>query len=246
MDKPVLLMIHGLVGSLDYFDPASRLAGATVETCDLLGYGTFGNVLPGQLTLETQVEHVAERIRALGRTGVWVLGHSMGGAIALLLADRHAGLVEGLINVEGNFTLKDAFWSSVIVAKPPEEWRDEYMNMQRDIAGWLERCGVRPTPQRVQWGEHLLANQPADTVYAMSKALLTQPGRPSYLEAASRIVERGVPVHLIAGERSAAAWDVPDFVRAAAKSYTVIPDVGHIMMLEKPDEFCKTVDRLFC
>lgn len=42
-------------------------------------------------------------------------------------------------------------------------------------------------------------------------------------------------VHLVAGERSAGGWDVPDWAKTAAASDTVVPGVGHMMMLEEPD-----------
>ncbi len=51
-------------------------------------------------------------------------------------------------------------------------------------------------------------------------------------------------MHLVAGERSAADWDVPDFVRRAARSYTEQPGAGHLMMLEDPDAFCQIVNEI--
>ena len=53
-------------------------------------------------------------------------------------------------------------------------------------------------------------------------------------------------MHWVAGERSAADWDVPDFVRRAARSYTVQPGAGHLMMLEDPDAFCQIVNEIMC
>ena len=49
-------------------------------------------------------------------------------------------------------------------------------------------------------------------------------------------------LNLIAGERSAEAWDVPAFVLAAARSYTEIAGAGHLMMLEEPAVFCRAVE----
>ena len=42
---------------------------------------------------------------------VHIVGHSVGGAIASLVALHHQELLASLTTVEGNFTLKDAFWS---------------------------------------------------------------------------------------------------------------------------------------
>ena len=67
-------------------------------------------------------------------------------------------------------------------------------------AGWLTRCGVEPTEQRVTWAKQILANQPAATVYAMSRSLVGQTESPDFLGAVRRVVDRGIRVHLIAGE----------------------------------------------
>ncbi|UCG33260.1 MAG: alpha/beta hydrolase, partial [Phycisphaerales bacterium] len=196
------------------------------------------------LTLAAQAAHVAEYAERLRRGPVWLLGHSMGGAIVMMLADERPELVAGIINVEGNLTLKDAFWSSRIIRKNPAEWAEEYGAMLTDISATLRRWGIDPTPQRIRWMGHVLRNQPPKTVYAMSEALVAETQPPEYLEAVQRVVNRGRPLHLIAGEKSAGAWDVPEFVRAGAESYTKQRNVGHLMMLEEPDEFCHIINRL--
>ena len=137
--------------------------------------------------------------------------------------------------------MNDAFWSRKIAAKSAQEWSTEYRALQQDIPGWVERCGIEPTPQRIEWAGQILANQPACTVYAMSEAILVETGGPAFLDGVRRVVGRGTPHHLIAGERSAADWDVPDFVRDATQSYTELPGVGHLMMLEDPDAFCEII-----
>lgn len=244
MDEPLLVMVHGLIGSLDYFDPAARIRGASVRCCDLLGYGKHRDVGAERLTLACQAEHLAGYLDELGGGPAWLLGHSMGGAVVMLLADRRPELVASIINVEGNFTLADAFWSSKIIRNSPAEWAAEYLGLQADLAATVKTWGLAPSTQRLEWMKHILLNQPPETVYAMSRALVAETGREDYLEAVRRVVERGVALHLITGEKSAGAWDVPDFVRGAARSYMVQPGVGHLMMLEAPDEFCRLVEVL--
>ena len=75
--KPSLVMIHGLIGSLDYFDPGERIGEARVTTPDLLGYGSRTGVPTRGLTLAGQAEHVVEPVRTLPEETVWLLGHSM-------------------------------------------------------------------------------------------------------------------------------------------------------------------------
>lgn len=241
MDQPTLLMIHGLVGSLHYFGPQARLGGVFVVTEDLLGYGRHVRVPSDRLTLAAQADYVTQQIDATCDGKLWLLGHSMGGAVAVMAADRRPKRIRGIINVEGNFTQKDTFWSHKIAAQQPDEWAERFRVMRSDCSRWLERCGIEPNPQRAVWAELILANQPAITVYAMAQALIDETLCPGYLDTVRRLFDRGIPMHLVAGAKSAADWGVPDFVRVAAASYTEQPGVGHLMMLEDPDTFCAIV-----
>ena len=55
------------------------------------------------------------------------------------------------------------------------------------------------------------------------------------------VLDSGIPVHLMAGERSRSGWVAPDaFIRRAA-SFTVQPGVGHMMPLEDPETFLSLV-----
>ncbi len=244
MNEPTLLMIHGIVGSLHYFDPQSRMPGVNVINEDLLGYGRYIDFGAERLTLAAQADHVARCIDELPTQGIWLLGHSMGGAVAVLAADLRPDRVCGIINVEGNLTEKDTFWSKKIAAKTPEQWELEYREMVAGPGRWIARCGVKTDQQRTAWTRQILDNQPAATLYAMSKALLEETLCPEFLNTVRRVLDRGIPMHLVAGAKSAADWGVPDFVRQAAASYTEQPDAGHLMMLEAPDAFCEIVASL--
>ncbi|MCH8965566.1 MAG: alpha/beta fold hydrolase, partial [Planctomycetes bacterium] len=85
-NKPSLVMIHGLIGSLDYFDAGERIGETRVAMPDLLGYGSRAGAPTCGLTLAGQAEHVVGLIRALPDQTVWLVGHSMGGAVAMLAA----------------------------------------------------------------------------------------------------------------------------------------------------------------
>ena len=240
--KPTLVMIHGLIGSLAYFDPQSKIDSARVSTPDLRGYGSLRGVPADSLTLAAQVDHLVEQLQGLGSAPLWLLGHSMGGAIAMMLADRLPEKIAGIINVEGNFTLGDAFWSSKIAKRSSESWATEYKNMQCDPAAWLQKCGVAGTAPNIQRAKQVLSHQSPDTVQAMSRAIVRETALAEYALCVRRVVERGCPIHLIAGQRSVEDWDVPEFVRAAARSFSELPDTGHMMMLEDPQAFCGLVD----
>jgi lipase len=71
----------------------------------------------------------------------------------------------------------------------------------------------------------------------MAESVIETTSQPSYLEDVDVVLDSGIPVHLFAGECSRAGWHVPEFVIRRAASMTVQPGVGHMMMLEAPEEF---------
>jgi pimeloyl-ACP methyl ester carboxylesterase len=239
-----LLMIHGLLGSINYFDPRSHLTGLHVHTPDLLGYGAQAGAVPaGAVDLHLQADMIVRMIRERIGVPTWLLGHSVGGAVAMLVAQRAPEMVAGLISVEGNFTLNDAFWCSKVAATELEEWQQQYRTMVADPEGFLARGAIAPTEQRLAWARAILANQGAATVHSMATSVIRETSEPAYLELVRTVVRR-TPIHLLAGERSAGGWDVPEWVRTAARSSLVMPGTGHMMMLEDPAGFCRSVGAL--
>lgn len=241
--KRKIALIHGLLAPLACFRALEgMIQRADARSIHLPGYGdNRGNSLEG-LTLSSQARHAARAIEKLGWKRTWVMGHSVGGAVTMLLANQRPDLIEGVINAEGNFTLGDAFWSTRISKMSPDEWAAEYRGMQADPSGWLTRGDVNATPQSLAWAKDMLASQPAETIQAVAKAVIAETTPPTYLEALRRVVDRGTPLHLLAGERAASAWHVTDWARAAAKSFTIMPHTGHMMMMEAPQEFCRVIE----
>ncbi|MEU7164395.1 alpha/beta hydrolase [Streptomyces morookaense] len=94
---PVLLALHGHFGRGRIFAPlASALAGrCRVVALDQRGHGLSDN--GGDITPDAYVADAAAFLRVLDLAPAVVLGHSMGGAIAFLLARRHPELVSALV-----------------------------------------------------------------------------------------------------------------------------------------------------
>jgi pimeloyl-ACP methyl ester carboxylesterase len=93
---PALVLLHGAGGSrLNWPAKLRRLPGATVYTLDLPGHGRSSG--RGKDTIEGYAEDVVAFLDTVGVERAILVGHSMGGAVALTLAlgwaDRVAGLV---------------------------------------------------------------------------------------------------------------------------------------------------------
>jgi pimeloyl-ACP methyl ester carboxylesterase len=236
-----LLLIHGLLGSSSFYDPQAQLAELEVHAPDLLGYGANRSIDQG-ISLHAQAGEIVRVLREEVGRPAWLLGHSVGGAVMMLAAEQAPEMVRGLISVEGNFTLKDAFWCSRIAAMPELEWAAEFGAMEDDPAGWLERSGIEASDLRIAWARDILANQPYTTIQAMARSVVGVTGAPGYLEGVRRVLGTGVPLYLLGGELSASGWDIPEWVLALARSSQVQAKAGHMMMLEDPAAFCRIVD----
>lgn len=230
-----LLLVHGLIGHMRGAEMERAMGGSRFAP-DLLGYGELRDTR-GTLDMEAQVEHLYAFARSHGIERAHVVGHSVGGALAMLLARRYPSLVESIVNVEGNFTLKDAFWSHRIARMEVPEVDSMLRENLAHPQAWLEQSGVAPTEQRVSAALSHLKNQPAATVRAVARSIVEVTERPCYLDEVRAVMDAGVPIHLIAGERSRPAWDVPEFVLAKARSLTVLPETGHLVTIESPVAF---------
>lgn len=156
------------------------------------------------------------------------------------LARADPELVRSIVSVEGNFTLEDAFWTSSVARMSASEVDRMIAGFRDDPAGWLAGSGIDADNAGLAVANQWLANQPATTVRAMAESVVEVTGAPEYLRAVRKVFDRHT-VHLVAGERSADGWDVPDWGKERAATFTVIPGTGHLMMLERTAEFATLV-----
>jgi len=235
------VFVHGLIGHLRSCASAASAEGRETLAPDLLGYGGLAGVPESAVTLPDQVAELRACIRhAYGDITVDVVGHSVGGVIAMLYASQEPSSIRRLVSVEGNFSLKDAFWSASLGRMSRQEAAAVLAGFTANPSGWLARSGVPSTSENVALATEWLAFQPATTLRAMGRSLVEVTGAPSYLELV-RNVFASHPVCLLSGARSRAAWDVPPWASLEAAAEVNVPDAGHMIMLEQPDTFIKTL-----
>jgi pimeloyl-ACP methyl ester carboxylesterase len=104
-DDPPLVFLHGLGGASSeafvHLVRHPRLQTARVLLVDLLGFGYSERPQDFGYTIEEHADSVAALIEHLGLRSVHLVGHSMGGSVAIALASRSRHLIGGLVVAEG-------------------------------------------------------------------------------------------------------------------------------------------------
>jgi len=240
--RPPLVILHGLLGSSRNWQTAGPDLSARYHVLapDLRNHGESPHAEP--MTYEAMAEDVAVWLDAQGIAHASVLGHSMGGKVAMLLACREPQRVERLVVVD--IAPKDYHWTST---------REAFAAMNE-----LEFSSLR---SRAEAEQRLRARVPGRE---MRQFLLTNLGRMpdgawkwqinlAAITAALAVLERNPlgpadrfdgPAHFILGGKS-------DYVQpgdyAAVTGHfpsarlEVIAAAGHNPHIERRQEFVRAV-----
>jgi len=241
-DTEPLVFIHGLFGSLSDESLLRHYGGKRALAPDLLGYGKYREYDVSSLSLVDQAEHVLAFMDSQDIQKANLIGHSVGGAVGALLAIQHPARVKALVSVEGNMTPPDSFWSASLAQKSIDEIQQIVDSYYTDVAAWVSEALVQVTPETVRIATDWLDHQPACTLKAQARAVVNATSDSSgFVESLLERMEQGLVLHMISGSNSREAWHVPSAIEAAAKTNTVIPDGGHLMMLQSPSTFAGAV-----
>lgn len=241
-DTSPIIICHGLFGSLS--DPVllEPFGQHSVFAPDLLGYGECQTALPNDLSLADQADHIVAFMDKNAIQKANLIGHSVGGAVATLIAIGHPDRVRTLVSVEGNMTPADAFWSAELSKKPIAEIQKVVDGYCSDVAAWIADAGVIANAETVRIATAWLEHQPPATLKAQARAVVEATAEDSgYIKKLNAQLLNGLELHLIAGENSRDSWHVPKDIEQAAKSVTLLPGAGHLMMLESPSDFASAV-----
>jgi len=118
-NAPVMLLLHGISASIDFYDPViPQLAGSfRVLGLDLLGFGLSDkpqNIVYSLQLYADLIREFLEKTAAIAQEPVYGTGHSMGGKYLLATALIHPGTFGKMVlsNTDGFVTLPS--WSRAI------------------------------------------------------------------------------------------------------------------------------------
>ena len=222
-NQPTLVFLHGFAESREVWTDFTRALpdGYRLLAPNLLGHGTNLAPVP-DFSMEAQARHVVDYLNQKGCSEpVLLVGHSMGGYVALALAERWPQRVAGL-----------ALINSTALADTDEKRQNREKNI-----GFVEKHGVArfmesfvrplfapPNRDKLTEARGLLEEigkaTPASTITGALRGMAARPDRTQVLATAS------FPVLLVAGKHDVAV-PFEDAVRQAA-----MPPVGAALFLE--------------
>ncbi|MEV4941362.1 alpha/beta fold hydrolase [Streptomyces zaomyceticus] len=222
-DGPVRVFVHGLgcTAASDFAHVATHpaLTGGRALLVDLLGHGLSDRPAGFDYGMESQAAAVAAVLDHLGLTGVDLVGHSMGGAVAIRLTAARPELVARLVVAEPNLYAGGGAFSTPVAAQ------DEDAFVAEGYASMLAGVDRADYAARLRLADPLAVHRSA---VALVEGSVPAPG--DLLAAAA------VPRTFLVGELS---LPDPDAEKAAAFGVpvVVIPRAGHNLMLDNPDGF---------
>ncbi|MEU3311831.1 alpha/beta hydrolase [Streptomyces sp. NPDC006662] len=229
-EEPARVYLHGLGSTAPAYFAATavhpRLAGRRSLLLDFLGHGHSDRPTTFSYTLEAHADTVAQALTAAGAGPAEVIAHSMGGAVAIVLAARHPHLVSRLVLVDANLDpvppTPGTAGSSGIAAYTEEDFL---------AGGWAE---VRDRVGAHWWSTMRLAgrtglyrsavNLAAGTIPTMRELLLELKIPRSFLYPASDGALAGA-----------------EALEAAGVTVVAVPECGHNIMLDNPEGFARAV-----
>lgn len=225
--SPTLVFIHGWSCDQSYWaaQVPAFAAKYRVVTVDLPGHGASGSER-SEWTLAGLGDDVRALVEGLDLRQVILVGHSMGGPVALLAA---AKLPERVIGVVGVDTLQDADRKF-----DPAQWGKVVDAYRQDFAGTCN--SFVPTMFRPDAPPELVTRVTSDMCAAPPEIAVSLFADFPNFDAAAALEAVQVPVRLI--NSSLYPTNIEGNRTHAPSFDAVIMDgVGHFLMMERPEEF---------
>jgi len=235
--KPPLVLLHGLTGSGACWTPLARALEREYDVVmpDARGHGKSSTPLHGY-RYEDFAGDVVGLIRGLGLAAPILLGHSMGGMTAALVASQAITPIRGLVLADPTF----------LSPQRQREVRDsDVMEQHRrllssDKAAVLAQIRGRHTHRSSELVELLAESRLQTRIEAFD--VLTPPN-PEYHQLMSTIP---VPILLVVGDNGAVvSLETAQELRKVNPLVRVeqIQDAGHGLVYDQPERFEAVVRR---
>jgi len=246
---PAVVLIHGMASSSSTWSGViPELAqNATVIAPDLPGHG--GSTNPGgDYSLGAHASCVRDLMIALGIPHATLVGHSLGGGVAMQMAYQFPERCERLVLVgSGGLGREVAFFLRALTLPGAElvlslGCSPRVLTAGQTVAGWLRRAGLRPTAAVGEVGRCYasLARPEARTALLHTLRSVIDTGG-QRVSATDRLpLAADIPTLIVWGERDGIipvghAHDAHDAIPGSRLE--ILRETGHFPHAERPERF---------
>lgn len=232
-----VVLLHGLAGTAQEWSATMRALSGThrVVALEQRGHGHSTRV-PQDVTRAAYVGDVVALIERLGGAPVTLVGQSMGGHTAMLVAAEHPALVRQLVMVEAGVG-----GGGDAALAPVEQWLRSWPAPFADRDSFEEFFGGTPVAAEA-WADGLQFDAgglvpcwDADVLVEALRAVLVLPRWRAW-EAVT------APTQLVLAEHSDIPLEqVERMCRRAQVERSAIAGAGHDLHLDRPDEWLRTL-----
>lgn len=234
--RGTLVWIHGLGESGLCFEriaahPEFRRFDQLIP--DLPGYGRSPwPTRPERLERLALAAALWVEARAATPPVIW-LGHSMGGVLATLAAERRPRAVQAVVDIDGNITSGDCTFSGRAASRSRAAFlRGGLEELRRAV----HRKGVRDEALRGYAASLAFADPASFYRHSVDLVRLSRDG-----SLARRLAALGIPVLYVAGSPGGACPRSLAALRREGVPVAVVAPAGHWPFVDAPDEFAAAV-----
>lgn len=236
-----LVLLHAFpLDSTMWQQVVSRLPGIPVVTIDAPGFG--GSAPREHASLEDYAREVVVTVRELGADQAVVAGLSMGGYVAMAIAEAAPGILAGigLLSTKASADAEPAREKRLAMAAAAERAEpDLAVGMLQGLLGDTSR---QHRPELVEQVRERLRTAPAAGICWAQRSMAARPDRLAALAALA-----GVPALVLRGAQDALMSDGDACAMGTALGVEVVElaGAGHLAALEEPDAVAAALAQLY-
>jgi pimeloyl-ACP methyl ester carboxylesterase len=206
---PVILLVHGIAGSSRTWREVMPSLAASHEVIapDLLGHGESAKPI-GDYSLGAYASGLRDLLGVLDVPRATVVGHSLGGGVAMQLAYQHPEVCERLVLVGSGGLGREVSWMLRLLAVPGSEllmpliFPPFLRDRGNDVGRMLHERGVRSARIDEMWRSYAsLADSPNRRAFLRTLRAVVDPGG-QVVSAMDRLyLAAGLPTLIVWGDR---------------------------------------------